>query len=210
MFFFLFFNTLTRYGTHIWLYLFLLSISHVNSTTTASHPLQKPRFCLSFFSVNVHWAQREKGLSGELWEKVEEIDVGSSHTAFVNVVGRHPSGPRSSLILQLIPQRLSIALKDFYVSTRLTCSGNLCIKASKPTLSTKVLGKALFNTFFLLSTFSYKSDCSSSAWSWLRVEESWSEMVVRALVPLLRSHSLVMHVYSWAAFSQIFCWISLT
>jgi hypothetical protein len=54
-----------------------------------------------------------------------------------------------------------------------------------------VLGRALERTFFLDAMFSYKSDTSRSDWSWLRVEESSSEMIVRGLDDLLRWYSFV-------------------
>jgi hypothetical protein len=55
-----------------------------------------------------------------------------------------------------------------------------------------VLGNALASTVFLEATFSYRSDFSSSFCRSLSVDESWSEMVVRYLLPLFRCHSLAM------------------
>ena len=90
------------------------------------------------------------------------------------------------------------------------CSGSRCMSVSRPILSWSVLGIARDKTFFRDCTLSYRSETSSSFCKSLSVDESWSEMVVRGLEPLFRSHSLVMQVYSAAAFSQIFCWMSLT
>lgn len=123
--------------------------------------------------------------SRELGEEVEEVDLRSRDRALVDVVGADPGAPDGTLVL-----RMSVAFHG--ERQRLTPSGSLCMRASSPTLSTKVLGMARARTVRLLCMLSYKSECSSSFCRLLSVLESWSEMKVRDTEPLQRRCSLAM------------------
>ena len=135
---------------------------------------------------------------------MEEIDIARGHRALVDVIRADPRRPHRALILRnqiisLVPcvwslgPIQSLQHEGFMPDrTPLTCSGSRRISSSSPIRSTSVRGMARDKTCFRDGTFSYRSDTSSSFCKSLSEEESWSEMVVRDLAPLLRCHSLVM------------------